>query len=220
MARARKKGDDATNARKRERRAAKRYLDRAENASGAARAKYESLARQHFEAAMQTYDPKQKQKLSSDIVNIAARLGIDIQGQRSEFTVSKTEKGEKMRERAITESAKSLESYLSDPAKRREEEAKTLLKNRDIAKGIFGGLIDIWKDEASYVDENGETKVDTSRIYEIVFDYFGVDNLADLLDKLEQQIGESLYSASGSDEWYDVTKTVLQTKYKRGELAA
>lgn len=221
MARARKKGDDATNARKRERRAAKRYLDKAENASGASKSRYQALAREHFEKAMSTYDPNQRQRMSSEMVSLGAQLGIDIQGRRGDFIVSKNERGLEQRKRAIEQSYKAKESYLQDPNVRREEEAKALMQNRDIARTLFGGLIDIWRDEATYTDpETGKTKVDTSRIYEIVFDYFGVDNLADLLDRLEEEIGEDLYNASGSDEWYEVTKTYIQTKAKLGELAA
>ena len=57
MARARKRGDDATNARKRYYRSAIRNLKRADKLTGAAAERYRLLARRDFENALRTYDP-------------------------------------------------------------------------------------------------------------------------------------------------------------------
>ena len=95
MARNRKAGDTAYNARRREYRAAQRYLKKAHESTGATAERNRALARSHFESALQTYDPNQKQPFSSQIINLAAEFGVDIQGQRADF-ITADEKKRKM----------------------------------------------------------------------------------------------------------------------------
>ena len=213
--RAMRKGDIATNARKRYYRSAERNLAKAEQSTGATRSRYRALARQDFEDALSTYDPSTTQKFSKPIQRLADEFGIDLDKARSRFTSDS-----KQREKSIKRSAESLESSMRDPEARREKEARALLSNKKIGKRIMGGLVDIWRDEATIVTDTGELKVDQSKILPSLFDYFNVDNVADMLEKVEQIIGDKLYADEDQDSMYEAVKIMLQTKIADNALVA
>jgi len=203
MARNRKAGDTAYNARRREFRAAQRYLKKAHESTGATAERNRALARSHFENALQTYDPNQKQSFSSQIVNLAAEFGVDIQGQRADFIMA----DEKKRKRAIERSREALESELKDEKKRAEREAQILINNPVIGKRIMGGLVDVWRDKV----KPGQSAADNRKgIQQAIFSYFGVDSWAGVLDKLEKSIGELLYSFDNELDIYDVVRIQIQ----------
>ena len=71
----------------------------------------------------------------------------------------------------------------------------------------------MWRDEAVTIDETtGERKIDTRKIFKALFKYFDVDNLADLVEKVENEIGEVLYEMGNADEIYEVVKLSIQNK--------
>lgn len=203
MARKRKAGDTAYNARRREYRAAQRYLKKAHESTGATAERNRALARSHFENALQTYDPNQKQPFSSQIVNLAAEFGVDIQGQRTEFITA----DEKKRKRAIERSYEALESQLKDDKKRAEREAQTLINNPAIGKRIMGGLVDVWRDKVKPGQSAAENR---KGIQDAIFSFFGVDSWAGVLDKLFQAIGDLLFSTGNELETYDVVRIQIQ----------
>ena len=212
--RPRKKGDDSTNARKRYYRAAERNLAKAEKSSGATAARYRQLARQNFEDALSTYDPANTQKVSKPIQKLADQFNIDIseyqQLRQQAFKstdIRIREQAESKQRLSIWRSQNVLESNLKDEQFRTELEAREIF-NSPIGSRIIGGLVDVWRDAAT--DANG--KVDRSKIFSAIQDYFGVDNLADLLDKVEEKIGDELYKDPGNLEIYDVITILLQTK--------
>lgn len=203
MARKRKAGDTAYNARRREYRAAQRYLKKAHESTGATAERNRALARSHFESALQTYDPNENQRFSSQIINLAAEFGVDIQGQRADFITA----DEKKRKRAIERSREALESELKDEKKRAEREAQALISNPAIGKRIMGGLVDVWRDKVKHGQSAEENR---KAAQEAIFSYFGVDSWAGVIDKLSQTTGDLLFSIGNELEVYDVVRIQIQ----------
>ena len=216
MARSRRKtGDDATNARKRYYRSAERYLKQAENATGATAARYRQLARNQLDNALNTYSKSTTQKFSKPIQKLANDLGVSLEEERKRIQSRGDEYAEKIRNAAInlkegSRSAKALASSITDDETKRQDEARVIL-NSPIGSRILGGLVDVWQDEATIEDESGELTVDQSKILPALFDYFEVDNLADMLEKVEEIIGDKLYADEDSDAMYEAVKILLQT---------
>jgi hypothetical protein len=88
-----------------------------------------------------------------------------------------------------------------------------LFKNAEIGRRIIGGYVDVWRDEATVIDpETGERKIDTRRIFAALYKHFNVDNLSDLVEKVEAENGETLYEMGNDDEIYEVVKLSIQNK--------
>lgn len=212
MARKREVSDDTYNARRRFVRAAARNLDKARESSGATAQRYRQLARQNFESAIGLYDSSRKP--SRLMTSIADELGIDIKMARSEA-------GDVNRLNLLERSFDTLESNLTDVQFRREQEARALLNDDRIGSRILGGLVDVWRDAATVIDENGMAHIDNSKILPTLFDYFKVDNLADMISKLEDSIGSVLYEMNGDvDSIYEYVKVLIQTKVLENTLVA
>lgn len=207
MARARRAGDTTETARKRYRRAAERYLKKSEDTAGATSARYRKLAEQNLRDAISTYETTSTIK-SKPIQRLAAEFGIDVTDRRI-FTESSD-----VRRARVDKSKSVLESSFDDYQARREAEAKALLKNPEIGNRIYGGLVTVWEDRVK--DVSG--KVDNSKIDDVLMGYFGVDNLADMLEKLESAIGGKLYEFGDSDELYEIVKLMIQNKVKENTL--
>lgn len=212
-----KAGDDSTNARKRFYRKSQSYLKKAEESSGATASKYRQLAKQNFEDALNTYEPTNKQKYSKPIRELAEVFGYDLEGHR-EKRIENEKFYKKVQERAIENSVSALKSIEDDPETRRQNEARALLNNDAIGSRILGGLVDVWKDEASVYDDEGNYQgIDNEEILPALFDYFEVDNLADMLEKVEEIIGDKLYADEDSDSMYEAVKILIQTKIVENE---
>ena len=224
---ARKLGDESTIARKRYYRASERYLKEAEKTSGTTAARYRQLARQNFEDALSTYDPTNTQKFSKPMQRLAAEFGYDLEGER-QLPESETERKrvisqrQTRQERAVYDASENvLSGTLRDPDKRRQLEAETLFKSSEIGQRIIGGYSDVWREEAEYIDpETGEKKINTKKIFSALFKHFGVDNLADLVEKVEGEIGEILYKMGNSEEMYETVKLAINKNVLRNEAVA
>lgn len=216
MARSRRKtGDDATNARKRYYRSAERYMKQADESTGATAARYRQLARTQLDNALNTYSKSTTQKFSKPIQKLANDLGVSLEEERKRIQSRGDEYAEKIRSAAIdlkegSRSAKALARSITDDETKRQDEARVVL-NSPIGSRILGGLVDVWQDEATIEDESGELTVDQSKILPALFDYFEVDNLADMLEKVEEIIGDKLYADEDSDAMYEAVKILLQT---------
>ena len=213
MARNRKPSDDIRNARRREYRAAQRYLKKAEESSGATAARNKALAKTHLMNALETYDPKQNQKLAAPIVNVAAQLGIDIQGSRSEFITSTKEQ----RQQAVERSYSALEENLKDPTKRKAIESQTLLRNKVIGRRIMGGLVDVWRDS---IKKDVSAKENRQNTQKAIFDYFKVDSWSEVFERLIEAVGSALFNTEIDQEIYDIVRITLQTKINNNTLIA
>lgn len=215
MPRARRKtGDDATNARKRYYRSAERYLKRAEQATGATAARYRQLARQDLDNALNTYSKSTTQRFSKPIQKLANDLGVSLDQERQKIKSRSDEYAEKTRKAAIdlgagSASAKRLASSMDDAEALRQGEARAIM-NSPIGHRILGGLVSVWEDRATIEDESGKLIVDQSKIYPVLFDYFNVDNLADMLEKVEEIIGDRLYADEDNEMMYESVKLLLQ----------
>lgn len=209
MARKRKAGDIATNARKRYYRAAERYLKQANQSSGASAGRYRELARQKLEDAIGTYAKKTTQAFSKPIQRLADQLGIDLQSKREQLKAKSDSKAEKQQTQLIENSERSLAGVELTTDEMREMQARAIL-NSPIGKRIIGGTVDIWRDAATVVGEDGQYSVDKTKILPALFEHYEVDNLADLIEAIENEVGETLYSSPDSDEMYETVKLLLQ----------
>ena len=208
-------GDTAYNARRRYYRKAEAYLKQADSTSGATSARYRQLAKLSLDDAMKTYDKNTTQKISKPIQRIANALGIDLEEQRRKIKALSDEAANKLRRAAIdlgerSKSFKSLRSVFQDPNQIREEEARALL-NSPVGQRVIGGTVEIWKEAATVQTDEG-AKVDKAKIIPELFKYFKVDNLADLLEKVEDITGDVLYAQGDKDEMYETAKLTLQNR--------
>lgn len=201
MARKRKTGDTSYNARRREYRAAQRYLDMSRRTSGATAEKNRAIAKAHLENALATYDASQRQKISAPIANLAAEFGImptEIRPKYADITPQR-------KARIIDESTSALAGASEET--RRENEAKALINNPSISKRVFGGLVDIWGDK---VKSGVSARENRQAIEKAIFDYFNTESWADIFDRLQQNIGEELFSTAADFEIYDYVRIALQ----------
>lgn len=228
MARKAKSGDTSYNARRREYRAAQRYLKKANENTGAVAEKNRALAKTHLMNALETYDYSAKpQKISSQIINIGAALGIDVESVRSSYFgslysdaggagVQRARAATKQKE-AIEASFQSLESARDDATQRAELEAQELLSNPTIGKRIMGGLVDVWRDKVS----KGATAAENRKAaQEAIFDYFNTSSWVDVLQKLEQAVGSDLYAIASELEAYEIVKLAIQKGVTGNTLVA
>ena len=215
MARAKRPtGDAATNARKRYYRAAERYLKQAENAVGANKSKLEALAQLRLDDALKTYSKTTTQNFSKPIQNIANRLGVDLSEKRRKMQERTNKEELNIRERAMNEErSKQAKASAYNSETMRQREARALL-NSDIGSRIIGGTVEVWQSEASYIDENGQTKIDKTKILPALYEHFEVDNLADLLDVMQDIAGEDLYKNLDEQALYESAKITIQTYIK------
>ena len=214
------KGDTSYNARRRYHRSATRNLEKAEESTGATAARYKYLAKQDLQKALATYDQKTKQDYSKDIKNLASQLGVDLDKERRRLGAMKPRRAEHYRKIAVEKSGERLESALGDDATRRQLIADRLFST-EVGHRVIGGTVDIWRDKAVYLDEaTGKMKVDREKMFQALFDYYKVDNTADLLKKLEGDLGETLYSTDESDDIYEAVKLQIQNKVADNTLVA
>ena len=212
--RPRKKGDDSYNARRRYVRNAERNLKKAESATGAAKARYERLAQESYKNALKTYSTS-NQKPSRAIERLGKQLGKVTSRLRE--TIVKRQEPRDVKE-AIKRSYKVKETNLTDEQTRREVEATTIL-NSPIGRRIIGGTESIWRDEATMTGDDGSYFVDKKRILPILFKYFKVDNVADLLERIETEVGEYFYADDeGALSMYDVVKLTIQKAIMQGNF--
>lgn len=186
MARAKRAGDTARNARRRFVRQGKRYLQKAQQAIGAAKSRYQVLAQDMLENAVSLYSQGfDRAKVEKPIQELAQELNVDISTIKP--TANKLE--------SVAESFESLASNIDrlDERTRREREAKAILSQGNIKNRFYGGLVDIW--EGLPKDERDQA----------ILEHFGKDLIMDILEDLESA-GIDIYSAPNSDEMYDTGK--------------
>ena len=221
MARKRKPtGDDATNARKRFYRAAERKLKEAERSVGATAERLRYLATQDLKDAMNTYSKKTTQNFSKPIQTLASKLGVNLSEEREKIKQRSDKQAEKVRKQAIrldkeSRSAQKLESSITSVDYRRERESRAIINSR-IGKRIFGGTVDIWRDAATEYRFNPDTGreeayINKNKILPELYKHFQVDNLADLIEAVEDAIGDVLYKNEDSEVMYETVKIMLQS---------
>lgn len=227
MARPEKTGDKYNNARKRFIRSAQRNLKKAEQSSGITADKYRTIAATDLQKALDTYDQGTTQNYRKEIKQLASALDVDLEQSRKRLKDMKSNTASRLRNLAEKQSTERLVENLDDTETLRQAEAKAVFSS-DVGSRIIGGLVDIWKDKASRVvtkfDKEGKpykkTEVDKKKMFDAIFDYLGVDNLADALQKMEQAIGDRLYGDGETDTIYETVKLVIQSKVADNTLVA
>lgn len=218
MARAKRPtGDLANNARKRYYRDAERYLRQAENSTGATAARYRSMAQKRLNEALNTYTKSTTQNFAKPIQNIANQLGVDLNEARDKLRSRSAKQEKQIRSRAIDET-QSLYALRGsrDPETLRQREARALF-NSPIGSRIIGGTVEIWQDKATVTMPDGSTQIDKSKILPALYEYFEVDNLADLLNAIETMSGEDLYKSPDDEAFYESVKITIQTMIAENE---
>ena len=212
-------GDTAYNARRRYYRAAERYLKNAASAAGATAARYRELARQKLNDALKTYDKGTTQAFAKPIQKIANALGVDLTEERRKTQAQSKKANEKIRDEVVgtrkeSPSFQALEGTRKGAAAQqlREDEAHAIL-NSPIGQRIIGGTVEIWEEGARVAADNEKGyQIDKEKILPQLFKYFNVDNVADLLDEIENITGDLLYSRGDMDAIYEAAKLTIQNK--------
>lgn len=211
MARLRKSGDTSYNARRREYRAAQRYLKKAESTSGATSEKNRALAYIHLQNAISTYDPTQTQRISAPIAKMAAQFGMTESDIRQQYQTT----SDKQRRKAIKESETALSKVPADVL--REREAQAIMNNPTISKRILGGLVEVWSDK---VKSGVSAQENRTAIDKAVFEYFNADSWADVLAALEENSIDYLFAPDMGDDIYDAVKLSIQLTIAGKSIAA
>ena len=86
-----------------------------------------------------------------------------------------------------------------------------------MGKRIIGGLSSVWSDSVKKGNSNAENR---QAIQDSVFEYFGVSKWADVIDKLRDMAGESLFEVSNDLEMYDTVKIAIEKGIAKNESLA
>ena len=214
MARAKRKGDEYYNARRRYQRAAERNMRKAEQSSGATAARYRNLAKQDLLKALATYDKGTTQNFSKPMQKLANNLGVDLGEKRARMKGLKDKVAKDLQTKAVEKSTERLAGAMETTEQLRQAEARAVFSS-EVGHRIIGGLVDVWRDKAV---KGG--KIDKEKMMKAIYDYFQVDNLADVLQKVEQSLGEILYQDADTDTIYETVKLTIQNKVADNTLVA
>ena len=190
MARRAKKSDPIYNARRRFKRAAQRYEREAAIASGSEASRLRELARINLTKAIRTYENSDDYKKNRDISEMAKRINPKISHKKAtEDDIAKLE----IESKFVTTNA----DFATGEAKR-QFEAKQIM-NSDIGKRIYAATVNIWMD-GDYSDRD-----------DAIMEFFGVDNLADLIDVFTES-GIDIYSNPDDLDFYKLITTSIALK--------
>lgn len=208
MARARRKGDDVYNARRRYTRKAERYMKQANASYGASRERYIELAKREAEKALSTYEKEPSfQKLSKGLQRVA--LETDAQFSKPA--------NDAQRQKLISRSKRSLESNVKD---RREYEGRAIMSS-SVGSRIIAALEPIWRNYASINPETGKTEIDWSAASKAIFEHMSqqtgkpVNDWLGVIEAFEQnpEIGADLYKDPKNDIRYDAVVQAAQMAF-------
>lgn len=191
MARAKTKADEVYNARRRYRRQAQRFLDRAKRTKNPERrAELKAQAKEAIENAVSTYSGS---KTFGRIAEIAKTLNVS----------SDLVKPQSSLDHLIT---KSFDIKLRKEANQRNEMAMSILSNENVASRFYAGFVDIW-----------DTPQGKKNINKTIIEYFGARDLLEVIEML-QDSGIDIYSPQVNEQNYDaivlkVQQLALQYKY-------
>lgn len=191
MARLRKTGDAAYNARRRYYRQAERYEKQATQASTAVEAgRLRKLGSRALEKAMQTYEDPTKARFSKPIQDLERSLNPSAPLRKP---------GAGYQSKIIEESEKTATVGGMSEDERQEFEASEILTG-SIGRRVFGAFADVWKDSE---DREGA-----------ILDYFGASNMMEVIEAIEDA-GIDIYSDPESEQRYDEIRTAIELAFKR-----
>lgn len=198
MARARKRSDDVYNARRRFRRQAERYIKKANETSGVAKNRYESMARNALEKAIASYAGNKPQ---GKIAQLAEKLNIT----QARINIVRSDKAVTKEDRAnfIIESRSAL--FKANKDKSRDDMAKNILSDKNVASAFYGGLSDIW----------ANTEVGRENPNQAITEYYNVESIMDVIEMLENA-GVDIYKPSeNGDTYMDVALKIANMNHAR-----
>lgn len=191
MARLRKMGDAAYNARRRYYRQAERYEKQATQAGTATEAgRLRKLGSRALEKAMQTYEDPTKVEFSKPIQDLQRSLNPKAPLRKP---------GEGFKSKIIEESEKTATVGGMDEYEMQKYEASEILTG-SIGRRVFGAFADVWKDSE---DREGA-----------ILDYFGASNMMEVIEAIEDA-GIDIYSDPESEQRYDEIRTAIELAFKR-----
>lgn len=189
--RARKAGDDATNARKRYVRQAERYMRQSDSNMGIAADRFRYLAAQAVASALQTYEKLPAlQRMQKSLRDLATRLDIPLEPALNR----------KERSKVIAQSVTALDR--SKTKAEREEFIGRKLMSSFVGHRIYGATEHIWREKALRFDEQGKAYIDKEAQEQAILDYFQADNMFQVIQRFEEDIPD-LYKAPKSTIQYD-----------------
>ena len=199
-----KASDDTYNARRRFIRQAKSAMQKAQSATGEMKKRYRAIARESIQKAAEFYTRHADIERAKDFVKLSKELGVNL----NEFQPAKepTPREQQRMETLVSE------SELMVMLDKRDREALSILST-PIGSRIYAGLVDIWGKPQF---ENGEYIYKRSRgdIDRAIMEYFGVDSMMDVLEKLEAE-GINIYADPRSMEKYDeITLAIAELIYR------
>lgn len=198
MARARKRSDDVYNARRRFRRQAERYIKKANETAGVAKNRYESMARNALEKAIASYAGNKPQ---GRIAQLAEKLNITQ--ARVDIIRTNEIKTKESRANFIAESRSAL--FTSNKGKSRDDMAKDILSDKNVASAFYGGLSDIW----------ANTEAGRENPNKAITEYYGVESIMDVIEMLENA-GVDIYKPSENrDTYIDVALKIAILNHAR-----
>ena len=198
MARARKNSDDVYNARRRFRRQAERYIKKANETAGVAKNRYESMARNALEKAITSYAGNKPQ---GKIAQLAEKLNITQ--ARIDIIKTNETKTKEYRENFIANSRSAL--FTSNKGKSRDDMAKDILSDKNVASAFYGGLSDIW----------ANTEVGRENPNQVIIEYYNVESIMDVIEMLENA-GVDIYKPSeNGDTYMDVALKIANMNHAR-----
>lgn len=208
MARARRKGDSAYNARRRYTRKAERYMKQANASYGASHERYIELAKREAEKALSTYEKEPRfQDLSKGLQRVA--LETDAQFVKPA--------NDAQRQNIISRSKRSLEGNIQD---RREYEGRAIMSS-SIGSRIIAALEPIWRDYATENPETGKTEIDWSAASKAIFEYMSeqvgkpINDWLGVIEAFENspEIGADLYKDPKNEIRYDAVVQAAQVAF-------
>ena len=176
--------DKMYNTRRRLTRAAARAIKKAEQATGAQKARYEFQAEQHLKRAAGTY--AEGKAIGKKVSDLAKRLGKEINRPKKIDIESIEYQSEKAK-------------YRSGREAQREQSAREIL-NSNIGSRIIGAFESEWRD-------------DPSNMLDIIKKRVGASDLMEVIEIIEKQVGEALYMEPGSDPRYDEVVELIKQAY-------
>lgn len=195
----RTRSDEVYNARRRFRRQAEKYLEKAEGATGVQKERYMAQARAATEKAVSTYEPGKKPQ--GAVKKLVERLDMGGIAQRQPVRAESENQGMKAarqreQDKLISESYTALQGT-GQPT--REQMARDILSTGNIGSRFYGGLVQIW-------DQTPESRRHPNRA---ILEFFSAETIMDVLEELEER-GIDLYAPDTNEDVYKSAQLQLQ----------
>lgn len=208
MARATKTSDPTYNTRRRFRRAAERFLKKADEAKSVQeRRRWQTAAKAAIIQSIETYEPGSQ--VRGKVAEVAARAGVDP----SEVMriPAATEEQREQRQKTLKYFESRSERLKASNLESREEQGRFILSIGNIGHAIFGGLRDIWYDEN---DPEGNRNPLPK-----VLKALGYSDALELVEAIEAHAPE-LYTKGelSEEEIYDIVRSRLQYLARTNQL--